>query len=158
MPFARQKAPRAYRTKPDAIMPLIPEMQCTKEGCTRAKRTKGLCPAHYRALTRKPHVIKNWYLKNKYGITLDQFNAMREAQGFKCGICGKHETQSFGPWKENGHYGLAVDHNHTTGAIRELLCPSCNTLVAQVEKDPMQALRVLDYLARHQPSSDEKSA
>lgn len=56
--------------------------------------------------------------RKKYGITIDQFDAMLEKQNNCCAICGTHQLKIA--------KRLAVDHNHTTGTVRGLLCPSCN--------------------------------
>lgn len=61
-------------------------------------------------------------LRNKYGITLEQYNAMLVGQGGLCAIC-KSEGKT-----------LCVDHCHETGRVRGLLCITCNTLVGFVEK------------------------
>jgi hypothetical protein len=57
------------------------------------------------------------HLKRKYGLTLEQYDAMLAAQGGVCAIC--HEAR---PVERTLH----VDHDHTTGAIRGLLCFTCN--------------------------------
>ena len=66
---------------------------------------------------------KNSKLKKAYGITLDQYNEMLSKQDGKCMICLSDN---------NGFYNkkpkaFAVDHCHTTGKIRGLLCGDCNT-------------------------------
>jgi len=53
----------------------------------------------------------------KYGLTPDQYSQMLEQQGGGCAICGV---------TPNGKR-LAVDHCHTTGKVRGLLCSPCNT-------------------------------
>ena len=52
------------------------------------------------------------------GITDEGYQALLEAQGGKCAICGN-------PPKEGGRR-LHVDHNHRTGKVRGLLCFRCN--------------------------------
>ena len=68
----------------------------------------------------KKNIIRNTdnYLKYEYNITLDEYNNLLKKQNDKCSICGKSS-------KENKKR-LAIDHNHTTGKIRGLLCSSCN--------------------------------
>lgn len=52
-----------------------------------------------------------------FRITLEEYNSILEFQGGGCGICGRPPK----PGKS-----LAVDHDHTTGYIRGLLCFLCN--------------------------------
>lgn len=82
--------------------------------CVRART------AAYRKARGKLHAdyMKSIDLKRKYGITLEQYNQMFAAQNGCCAICGKHQVEFV--------KGLAVDHNHASGAIRSLLCVNCN--------------------------------
>jgi hypothetical protein len=66
------------------------------------------------------HSKRNYYLKYKYGITESQYDDMFNAQSGKCSICGSTET------KDKKRHRLMVDHDHATGAVRGLLCSSCN--------------------------------
>lgn len=78
-------------------------------------------------------------LKRKYGITTAEYDAMLLAQDNKCALC------------ENppGRYRLAVDHDHTTGKVRKLLCAGCNTRMSAIE-DPSFKAKAEAYLAKHQ--------
>jgi len=58
-------------------------------------------------------------LHKNYGITLEDFNDMIELQEGKCLICNTH--------LEALTKGLVVDHCHTTGKVRGLLCSNCNS-------------------------------
>jgi len=57
--------------------------------------------------------IRNRRLKYRYGITTEIFDKLKNDQNGRCAICG-------------GLLGLKVDHNHTTGKVRGLLCNGCN--------------------------------
>lgn len=57
-------------------------------------------------------------LKSKYGITLEDYDQMFIKQDGRCKICGIHA--------EHTHRGLHIDHCHTTGKVRGLLCLTCN--------------------------------
>jgi hypothetical protein len=61
---------------------------------------------------------RNCVLKRKFGITIRQYNEMFDSQKGCCAICKTHQSQM----KQT----LAVDHNHTTGKVRGLLCGNCN--------------------------------
>lgn len=47
--------------------------------------------------------------------------AMLAAQGNRCAICGKDGSECA--------WGLVLDHSHTTGKPRGMLCPSCNSML-----------------------------
>lgn len=57
-------------------------------------------------------------LKYRYGITKQQYNDLYNTQKGKCPIC----ELSIDILGRNTH----LDHNHETGAIRGILCASCN--------------------------------
>ena len=65
--------------------------------------------------TRK-EVKKDKKVKSRYGITMDEFDVMKNNQGGVCAICNG----------KNNDRDLAVDHCHTTGKVRGLLCGNCN--------------------------------
>ncbi len=68
---------------------------------------------------------KNYKLKVKYGITIDQYEDMLEKQGGVCAICHK----------SNGDIPLGVDHDHETGKVRGLLCNKCNLILGMIKDD-----------------------
>jgi hypothetical protein len=57
-----------------------------------------------------------FFLMKKFGITVEEYDAIFESQGRVCPICGAI------PQKNN----FPVDHDHATGAIRGILCIRCN--------------------------------
>ena len=79
-------------------------------------------------------------LKRKYGLTPDDVDVMREAQDGRCLICRVEGT-------------LFVDHCHTTGRVRGLLCPSCNTFLGRVEANCEILARMAEYADGHLSSS-----
>jgi hypothetical protein len=85
-----------------------------------------------------PDKRKSATLKYEYGITLDDYNKMFNSQEGKCAICQKHQNEL----KKT----LCVDHDHKTGAVRELLCMTCNTDLASVEN---RLEEMMKYLNKH---------
>lgn len=82
-------------------------------------------------------------LFRKYGITLEKYNEMLSSQDFVCKICKKPETI-----KTNIRTNkLAVDHCHSTGKVRDLLCMKCNTVLSHIEKTGTEHFD--NYLKRH---------
>lgn len=80
------------------------------------------------------------YLKRKYGISLKQYNKMLKNQDESCAICKKH--------KSNFSRNLAVDHNHSTGKVRAILCMYCNRRrVGQLTLEWAQ--KVYEYLLKY---------
>lgn len=99
-------------------------------------------------------MTKNWQLRKTYGITLAEYNAMVEAQGGVCAICGEPpKEQTMGRHPKDRPRGtftnLRVDHCHKRGHVRSLLCNSCNSAIAYMREDPELALKMIAYLEKH---------
>lgn len=78
------------------------------------------------------------HLQRKYGITADRFDEMLVAQGFRCLVCGDPAMGQINPW--------FLDHCHDTGAVRGILCPSCNTGLGLFKDDPKRLIAAAQYL------------
>ena len=85
-----------------------------------------------------PDEYKDGRLQRIYGITLDEYNELLIKQNYSCKICGKHESEF--------DRKLSVDHNHTTGKIRGLLCGNCNTGLGLFKDNKELLLKSVDYL------------
>lgn len=72
-------------------------------------------------------------LVNKYGIGIDEFNALALLQRHKCAVC--HRTEK-----------LVVDHDHSAGNVRALLCDRCNRAIGLLRDDPEVCLAAAEYL------------
>ena len=81
------------------------------------------------------------FLKQKYGITLDDYNTMFTQQNGCCSICGKHQSEI--------SRTLAVDHCHTTGKIRGLLCMPCNLAIGKLNDDITLLKNAIKYLKQY---------
>lgn len=79
-----------------------------------------------------------------YGLTIEQYDQMENEQSGVCYICEEPE-QIINP-KTNLPYRLCVDHDHTTGQVRRLLCRSCNLLVGQLENKTAIVEKCILYL------------
>lgn len=79
----------------------------------------------------------------KFGITGEQYAAMVTAQNNKCGSCGtdRPSKRSAKRW--------AVDHCHTSGAVRGLLCHSCNLTLGNVNDNIAVLESLIAYLKSH---------
>ena len=81
-------------------------------------------------------------LKHKYGVSPETYATLFESQGGRCAVCGtSFETAKLGA----GGY-FSVDHNHTTGVVRGLLCTPCNTGLGLLQDSPSILQSALNYL------------
>lgn len=81
------------------------------------------------------------------GITVDQYEQMERDQNNKCAICGFEETRKA---RTAGNIcRLAVDHDHETGTIRQLLCSDCNTTLGKMKDSPDLLMQAAFYLIDH---------
>ena len=80
---------------------------------------------------------RRWWLQNRYGISLEEYESLLLSQEGKCIVC--HKVCSSGR-------SLAVDHCHTTGKVRGLLCRRCNTAIGLLGDTYEGVQRAADYL------------
>lgn len=85
-------------------------------------------------------------LRDKYGLTVEQYEAMVLAQDGLCAICKQPQTAVS---KTGVVKAMPVDHNHVTGKVRELLCDGCNQGLGAFGDDINRMSAALDYLIRH---------
>lgn len=83
-------------------------------------------------------------LKAKYGITVEDYQAMFDSQNGVCKLCGLEETTRIS--RGEGIRSLAVDHDHKTGKVRGLLCHQCNVVLGQYEKHKDLFPKFQEYL------------
>ena len=83
------------------------------------------------------------YYQSKYGISLETYEQMREAQGGKCYICGDVPSGK-GPWGRPAK--LVMDHCHTTGRVRHLLCNRCNPMIGMALENKTRLLQAIEYV------------
>lgn len=76
---------------------------------------------------------KAYYFKSRYNLTLEELEIMKETQRSSCAIC-----------KEK--YRLVVDHSHTDGRVRKLLCDKCNQGLGSFKDNPDLLLEASNYL------------
>lgn len=86
--------------------------------------------------------------RTKYGITLDQYEEMLEAQDGHCAIC-----PATTPGRANRKY-LYVDHDHETGKVRGLLCGNCNDGLGRFIDDIDLLASAIMYLMQHDDGED----
>lgn len=111
-------------------------MKWTKE--YKAAYMKEYLKKYYKTHPVCPLKAKHRKLKSKFGITLEQYNIMFKEQLGCCAICGTHQITL--------NKSLAVDHNHSTGKVRKLLCPKCNMALGYTKEDIVILTNMIDYI------------
>ncbi|WP_432027430.1 endonuclease VII domain-containing protein [Streptomyces sp. 1222.5] len=85
-------------------------------------------------LRRTPPVRRAEWLRSKYGLSPEDYDAMYQQQSGRCGMCDVE------------HGLLYVDHCHATGRVRGLLCRDCNFAIGHLRDNPVTALAAAIYL------------
>jgi hypothetical protein len=84
--------------------------------------------SHDRNRERRNKQMREIHLRNKFGLTVDEYNRILEAQDGACALCDAPPTAKS---------SLHVDHDHGTGEIRGLLCMRCNNALGLFARIPI---------------------
>ena len=79
-------------------------------------------------------------VKNRYGISAENWYRLFAEQEGKCLGCQRHQSELPDT--------LCVDHNHATGNIRGLLCRKCNAALGLLRDNKETLARLQAYLER----------
>jgi hypothetical protein len=127
----------------------------------RRRRTCSLCLERAREVNRRYRDtigragVRAANLKVKYGISVEEYDALRVKQQFRCAICKRHEDEIpvalSGRPRQDGSptaeaFKLGVDHCHNSRRVRGLLCVSCNAAIGHFRDNENALLGALDYL------------
>lgn len=81
--------------------------------------------------------FRKYYRVHKYdNFSWEDFEKLVAEQDGKCLICGRQL------W-----YALHIDHDHKTGRVRGLLCPTCNKGLGHFKDDPELLAKAVGYLS-----------
>jgi ABC-type Fe3+/spermidine/putrescine transport system ATPase subunit len=83
------------------------------------------------------------HLKTRYNLTPDEYNDLAIKQDYKCAICNKDVKDNI---RNGKSIALSVDHKHSTGKIRKLLCFNCNTGLGKFNDDSEMLIKASQYL------------
>lgn len=123
--------------------------ECTACGITKTANHFSISTGKAKALSNRcvectKAASKNSSLKIKYGITFEEYGAIKEIQGGKCAICQR---------ATGAYRALAVDHDHAIekelglrASVRGLLCSKCNEILGHFRDDPEMFFRAITYL------------
>lgn len=141
---ARKEYMRAYyAANPEKFTRRTPEKQSAYNAARRKKyaENKDWRDAH-------KETVRQWQADNpekrhaqrirKYGLTPATFKALMKSQGWACAICG-HTTVSERMFP-------MVDHCHSTGKVRGILCSNCNMGLGKFKDSQELLTRAIAYL------------
>ena len=92
------------------------------------------CVREYRAQPEVMQRKRDQQLKFMYGITREEYNEMLTGQSHRCAICTDHMETPF------------VDHCHTEGHVRGLLCHGCNLGLGHFRDNISNLQNAIKYL------------
>ena len=94
----------------------------------------------YRAIKKEIQPLEHYIYQigKRYGLSKREYMKMLNAQQERCAIC-----------RQKSHRRLAVDHCHTTGKIRGLLCLKCNSLLGYAKDNIETLMSAREYLINH---------
>lgn len=154
--------------------------ECTEDGCAEPVKAKGLCKTHYQRLLRHGHtkytdrkkparicaidgcdnhlyakdLCHAHYLKQRKwkaaGVDAARYQEMLREQNGVCAIC--HQPEKHRDGLSGKPKDLAIDHCHKTGAVRALLCSSCNTALGLFNDDAALLAKAQNYVLYHDRS------
>ena len=101
----------------------------------RAFYCKGCHNERTRASVRRHGGARHYHLRQRYGVGAADVEELKRAQRGLCAVCRTAAATQ-------------VDHDHTTGKIRGILCLHCNAGMGAFEDDPGIILRAIEYLER----------
>lgn len=81
----------------------------------------------------------------EHGMTFAQYESLLLEQNNRCAVCGVDES---GLWhaRDVKRDGWHIDHDHSTGAVRGILCPPCNLMIGYANDDPDRLVAAAVYL------------
>ncbi len=89
---------------------------------------------------KNPNFDRNYFayrLGHDFGITVEDWARMFNAQAGKCAACRRYFESS-----KHTH----VDHCHTTGKVRGLLCQGCNKAIGNMRDNVNSVIKLAIYL------------
>jgi hypothetical protein len=94
-------------------------------------------------LPLSPETSRQYVLKNRYGMTLSDYDDILKKQKGRCAICQKQTK-------------LVVDHCHTHNHVRGLLCNGCNRGIGFLGEDVTRFKNAIVYLQRNALPLDKR--
>lgn len=82
----------------------------------------------------------------RYNVSVGDIDKLKLLQNNSCAICGIHAEEIVHTAFK--HNPLVIDHDHTTGHVRGLLCPNCNSGLGQFKENEASLINAITYLRK----------
>jgi len=123
----------------------LPASDFHKMNSHKSRKVQGWCKncmkAYYAPGTKEHTRRKDYMLTYRFGLSKDEYEELLGQQNYQCAICDIDI--------ENCSRDFAVDHDHSTGKVRGLLCSSCNTGLGQFKDSIVNLQSAIRYLKEH---------
>ena len=119
--------------------------------CTKCQQEKELTEFRFRTeqnrhATRCKSCDSMYTKAHFFGVTFEELLLFIGQRNHVCSICGISEKDAKSQNKQTKHYGLYIDHCHSKGHLRGLLCHNCNLVIGHA-KDNVETLhKAIKYL------------
>ena len=114
---------------------------CCSANCGSVRRSQ-LKTRFSHGLSKTPEMRRLWVrrckLKQKYNLTIKQWEAIFTSQGRRCAACGSSDPK--------GKVGWHTDHDHVTNNVRGILCHNCNVTLGLVHDSVAHLNSLVNYL------------
>lgn len=119
-----------------------PQVARSKQAEYRAANREKIAARARERYAENPHARRahnrRSLFKARYGLTLEDRDAMLADQGGRCAICLTDTPPTASGWH--------VDHCHTENRVRGILCQHCNNMLGMAKDDPAIIARAIQYL------------
>ena len=92
----------------------------------------------------RPNFHRVHNLKQRYGLSPDEYQSILANQNFTCAIC---EVEISHALEYTAKRSVVVDHNHETGEVRGILCSKCNLVLGHARESTDILYRAIVYLS-----------
>ena len=106
------------------------------KSCRVKKGTKQMPPKTNKTMAEKKAEKRKHRIYGKYKIRVEDYNEMFLEQGGCCAICGSAQKI------------LDIDHCHSSGKVRALLCRGCNVGIGHFKESQKSLYEAIKYLKR----------
>jgi hypothetical protein len=109
-------------------------------GCLQMRKGAN-SPSYKHGLSNTKEYDLERHMVRSYGVSFAEYDSMLQKQNGVCAICSS-------PPPSHHKKRLNIDHCHSTGRVRGLLCDACNRALGLLKDSPDLMLKAISYLAR----------